>query len=171
LRQMYQSPIVAAQQEGHKVDDELIAQAQEHLDHFYEEVWTELARYGKIEDMQIIDNLTEHMVGTVYVRFSNDGEASEAIKKLSGRFYGGKLIQCELSHITDFQDARCRQFDEGTCTRGLHCNFIHWKGINNKLKKKLIKHQKKDGDDSVEKKKKKKKSKKSKKSKKIQTTF
>ena len=31
-----------------------------------------------------------------------------------GRFYAGRMLSCEYSPVTDFREARCRQFDEGT---------------------------------------------------------
>ena len=27
--------------------------------------------------------------------------------------------------VTDFREARCRSYDEATCNRGGHCNFLH----------------------------------------------
>ncbi len=32
--------------------------------------------------------------------------------------YDGRPIVCEFSPVTDFREARCRQYDEATCGRG-----------------------------------------------------
>ena len=34
-----------------------------------------------------------------------------------------------LTQVTDFKDARCRQFEESTCSRGGYCNFMHLKKV------------------------------------------
>jgi len=38
---------------------------------------------------------------------------------------GGRPIVAELSPVTDFREARCRQYDMGECNRGGFCNFMH----------------------------------------------
>ena len=45
-------------------------------------------------------------------------------KKLDGR-----PIQAEFSPVTDFREARCRDFDENACQRGGFCNFLHVKPV------------------------------------------
>jgi len=37
--------------------------------------------------------------------------------------------------VTDFREARCRQFDETTCSRGGYCNFMHIKRPSKWLQK------------------------------------
>jgi splicing factor U2AF subunit len=66
---------------------------------------------------------------------------------LNGRFYAGKVIMAEFSPVTDFKDAKCRQYKEGACDRkfkasfiiyfigGGYCNFLHPKHVNRELKK------------------------------------
>lgn len=34
---------------------------------------------------------------------------------LNGRFYAGKVIVAEYSPVTDFKEAKCRQYKEGAC--------------------------------------------------------
>ena len=47
----------------------------------------------------------------------DEEDADSALKGLMGRWYAGRPIMCEFSPVTDFREARCRQFDEGTCNR------------------------------------------------------
>lgn len=42
---------------------------QEHFDNFFEDVFVELEdKYGEIEEMNVCDNLGDHLVGNVYVK-------------------------------------------------------------------------------------------------------
>lgn len=70
------------------------------------------------------------MVGSVYVKFSDEEGAAAALQGLQGRFYGGRPIQIEFSPVTDFREATCRQYEENTCTRGGYCNFMHLRPIS-----------------------------------------
>lgn len=36
---------------------------------FYEDIFLELAKYGEVEYLNVCDNLADHMVGNVYVKF------------------------------------------------------------------------------------------------------
>lgn len=101
--------------------------AQEHMEIFYEEVFLELCTYGEIDDMVVVDNVSDHMVGNVYVKYQNDEDAAKAIQSCEKRFYGGRLMQAEFSPVTDFREARCRAFYETRCARGGFCNFMHLK--------------------------------------------
>merc|ERR1712194_525715 len=99
-------------------DDEMYDRAQQHLEGFYVEVFLELANYGEIEDLVVVDNLCDHMIGNVYVKYYHEEDAERALMKLTGRFYSGKLIQAEYTTVYDFREARCRAFHETRCNRG-----------------------------------------------------
>eukprot|EP01024_Parvocaulis_polyphysoides_P037149 TRINITY_DN33044_c0_g1_i1.p4 TRINITY_DN33044_c0_g1~~TRINITY_DN33044_c0_g1_i1.p4 ORF type:complete len:148 (-),score=13.44 TRINITY_DN33044_c0_g1_i1:504-947(-) len=73
------------------------------------------------------------MVGNVYVKFVDEEAAAKALTALQGRFYAGRPVVCEFSPVTDFRQATCRQFEEGTCRRGGYCNFMHLKPISTSL--------------------------------------
>jgi len=119
-------------------DDEMYARAQEHVEAFYEEVFLELANYGEIEDLVVLDNVSDHMVGNVYCKYYHEEAAERAVRNLSGRFYGGRLIQAEYTPVTDFREARCRAFHETRCARGGLCNFMHIKHIPKAVKRRLV---------------------------------
>eukprot|EP00451_Oxyrrhis_marina_P054271 CAMPEP_0204506512 /NCGR_PEP_ID=MMETSP0471-20130131/109289_1 /ASSEMBLY_ACC=CAM_ASM_000602 /TAXON_ID=2969 /ORGANISM="Oxyrrhis marina" /LENGTH=313 /DNA_ID=CAMNT_0051511517 /DNA_START=67 /DNA_END=1008 /DNA_ORIENTATION=- len=136
---MYQQPPAAvAMAEGQDVPDEVADEAQQHFEQFFEEVFMELCNFGQIEDMACVDNVSDHLIGNVYVRFSTEEEAARCMQKLSGRYYAGRLLAPELSPLTDFKEARCRQYDDAQCARGGYCNFIHWKHVPRKVKKRLF---------------------------------
>ena len=60
---------------------------------FYEDIFEELAKYGEIENLNVCDNLADHMVGSVYVKFADENGAAAALQAMQGRYYGGRPIQ------------------------------------------------------------------------------
>jgi splicing factor U2AF 35 kDa subunit len=92
-----------------------------------------------VDEIQVCENLGDHMVGNVYVKFEDEEAAEKSIQKLFGRYYAGRPLACEYSPVTDFREARCRQFDEGTCSRGGYCNFMHVREPSRELRKHLEK--------------------------------
>lgn len=113
-------------------------ETQEHFDEFFEEVFTELQeKYGEIEEMNICDNLGDHLVGNVYVKFRYEETAERAVNELNNRWFNGRPVYAELSPVTDFREACCRQYEMGECTRAGFCNFMHLKPISRELRRKL----------------------------------
>merc|ERR1712224_52478 len=88
--------------------DDQYDNAQAHLEQFYEEVFTEMTTFGEVEDMIVIDNISDHMLGSVYLKYYREEDAEKALENLTGRYYGGQLIQAEFSPVSDFREARCR---------------------------------------------------------------
>ena len=70
----------------------------------------EMAKYGEIEEMNVCDNVGDHLVGIilefwridVYVRFAYEDDAGKANQGLNTRFYAGRPLYTELSPVTDF---------------------------------------------------------------------
>lgn len=110
---------------------------QKHFEHFFEDVFLEMSMYGEIEDLHCADNLGEHMVGNVYCKFKREESAELAQRSLLGRFFEGRPVVCELSPVTDFREARCRQYEETKCHRGGYCNFMHIKAIPRDLRRRM----------------------------------
>lgn len=106
---------------------------------FYEDWYMELSKYGRIEHrgLNVVDNVGDHMIGHTYCKFSDEEEAADAVENLNGRYYDGILLDCEYSPVTDFREARCRDFDEGNCSRAGFCNFLHCKPVPDCLIKSL----------------------------------
>jgi len=113
-------------------------EAQQDFDDFFEEVFCEIEdKYGEIEEMNVCDNLGDHLVGNVYVKFRYEEDAEKAVKDLNNRWFNGRPIHAELSPVTDFREACCRQYEMGECTRGGFCNFMHLKPISRELRREL----------------------------------
>ncbi|CAJ0952821.1 unnamed protein product, partial [Mesorhabditis belari] len=112
---------------------------QDYFDDFYEEVFTELEnKYGEIEEMNVCENIGEHMVGNVYIKFVKEEDAEKASKDLNdNRWFNGEPIYAELSPVTDFREARCRQHEVTSCGKGGFCNFMHLKAISPQVGAKL----------------------------------
>ncbi|XP_023216306.1 splicing factor U2AF 35 kDa subunit isoform X1 [Centruroides vittatus] len=111
---------------------------QEHFDNFFEDVFIELEdKYGEIEEMNVCDNLGDHLVGNVYVKFRREEDAEKAVADLNNRWFAGRPIYAELSPVTDFREACCRQYEMGECTRSGFCNFMHLKPISRELRREL----------------------------------
>lgn len=96
---------------------------------FYEEMFLELSKAGRIDELHVCDNLGDHMVGHVYCKFFNEEDASDALHAMNGRYYDGRQMEVEFSPVTDFREARCRDYDEDCCSRGGFCNFLHAKPV------------------------------------------
>ncbi|CAO2625934.1 Splicing factor U2AF 26 kDa subunit [Lemmus lemmus] len=105
---------------------------------FSQEVFTELQeKYGEIEEMNVCDNLGDHLVGNVYVKFRREEDAERAVTELNNRWFNGQAVHAELSPVTDFRESCCRQYEMGECTRGGFCNFMHLRPISRNLRRQL----------------------------------
>eukprot|EP00468_Gymnochlora_sp_CCMP2014_P002909 CAMPEP_0167752750 /NCGR_PEP_ID=MMETSP0110_2-20121227/7316_1 /TAXON_ID=629695 /ORGANISM="Gymnochlora sp., Strain CCMP2014" /LENGTH=361 /DNA_ID=CAMNT_0007638409 /DNA_START=1 /DNA_END=1086 /DNA_ORIENTATION=- len=119
--------------------DGLPVEDYDHFENFYEEILDELKKYGNIEELNVLENMGDHLVGNVYVKYKTEDGGDKCCKALRGRYYGGQMLMPEFSLVTNFREARCRQFDEDQCARGGYCNFMHIRRISKRLKKKMRK--------------------------------
>merc|ERR1712083_555707 len=111
---------------------------QEHYDNFFEDVFVEAEdKYGEVEEMNVCDNLGDHLVGNAYIKFRREEDAARAAAELNNRWFGGRPIYAELSPVTDFRDSCCRQDEMGECVRSGFCNFMHLKPISRDLRREL----------------------------------
>jgi len=44
-------------------------EAVNHFEDFYEEVFTELTKYGEVDEVVVADNIGDHMIGNVYIKY------------------------------------------------------------------------------------------------------
>ena len=70
-------------------------------------------------------------------QFRREEDAEKAVTDLNNRWFGGRPIYAELSPVTDFREACCRQYEVGECTRSGFCNFMHLKPISRELRRYL----------------------------------
>ncbi|EPR78373.1 U2 small nuclear RNA auxillary factor [Spraguea lophii 42_110] len=103
-----------------------------HLDLFYEDIFTECSlKYGEIKDLIICANVSDHLLGSIFISFYNYESAQKAMA-LNDRYYFGKRIICEYT-INDFASAICPDYEIQECTRGGFCNFIHKASVTKEL--------------------------------------
>lgn len=122
---MWANPMVMVANAGGDVNSLNKDQIQSDFNDFFAEIFEEFRKFGKIEELQVCENLGEHLVGNVYIKFEDEEDAEKALQNLNGRYFAGRMLKCEYSPVSDFKEARCRQFDEGFCDRGPYCNFMH----------------------------------------------
>uniref|UniRef100_A0AC11DNB3 U2 small nuclear RNA auxiliary factor 1 like 4 n=1 Tax=Ovis aries TaxID=9940 RepID=A0AC11DNB3_SHEEP len=73
-------------------------EVQEHYDNFFEEVFTELQeKYGEIEEMNVCDNLGDHLVGNVYVKMQSGQWLSSITAGSTGKLC---MLSCLPSPIS-----------------------------------------------------------------------
>ncbi|XP_038238771.1 splicing factor U2AF 26 kDa subunit isoform X1 [Dermochelys coriacea] len=138
LLNLYRNPQNTAQSADSSHCHVSDVEVQEHYDNFFEEVFTELEeKYGEIEEMNVCDNLGDHLVGNVYVKFRREEDAERAVGELNNRWFNGQAVRAELSPVTDFRESCCRQYEMGECTRGGFCNFMHLRPISRELRRQL----------------------------------
>ena len=80
------------------------SEMQQDYDLFYEDLFVELGKYGEIIEMNVCDNVGDHLVGNVYTRFKYEDDATKACNDLNTRFYAGRPLYAELSPVSDFRE-------------------------------------------------------------------
>lgn len=118
-------------------------QLQEYFDHFYKDIFLKLAEFGEIVSIVVCENENNHLNGNVYVKFNNDSSAYDSVMRLNQEWFAGRPVHCELSPVDNFADANCRAYDNSSCNRGDHCNFMHVRRPTNSLKNELFRAQEK----------------------------
>lgn len=109
LWHLYDNPPAAvAFADGMEVSKDQLGLAKRDFEEFYEEVWMKLAEFGELEDLVVLDNISDHMIGNIYAKFYNEDDAKKALTSLNGKYYADRLIFGEFSPVTDFREARCR---------------------------------------------------------------
>eukprot|EP01018_Ginkgo_biloba_P032199 Gb_22037 [translate_table: standard] len=73
---------------------------QEHFEDFYEDIFEEISKFGEIENLNICDNLIDHMVRNVYVNLQERNRL--LFLCWLGRFYSGRPIIMDFSPMTNF---------------------------------------------------------------------
>lgn len=103
------------------------------FDEFFEDFFIEACKFGEVEEVIVCENSNDHLMGNVYARYKYEEDAKKAVENLNSRWFDGRPVYCELSPVTNFKEACCRQHDTHECNRGGACNFIHQKRPNHSL--------------------------------------
>ena len=86
LRNLYLSPLNSAQNAAHREmygEEEL----QRQFDEIYEELFVELEdKYGEIDELNICENMSEHLAGNTYAKFRYEEDAEKAMQDLNNRW-------------------------------------------------------------------------------------
>lgn len=141
---MYPNPLAVeflSDYDGPKVFDKKYLK--KHLEHFYKETWRAFMELGRIAELRVVSNLGEHLLGNVYIRFENSEDAAQVVKELRNKKFNKVPLLPELSPVTNFSDACCKEDCEGMCNRGPQCNYLHIMKVSRKLLEKLEKEQSK----------------------------
>lgn len=99
--------------------------SEEELDNFSHDMMEEVERISRIRDLLVVENVNEHMQGSVWIEFKNEKDAALVYDAVRGRVYGGIPIDVHFSHIRSLQDCICKDYKRGQCRRGLNCSFVH----------------------------------------------
>ncbi|CAD7079949.1 unnamed protein product [Hermetia illucens] len=94
-------------------------------DDFFEDVTTELSKYGSIVNFRVCRNSEPHLRGNVFVEFEDDRSSLRAYQVLQGRYYAGKRINVEFCKLVSWKAAICGLSLSRTCPKGANCNYLH----------------------------------------------
>uniref|UniRef100_A0A2K6UI41 U2 small nuclear RNA auxiliary factor 1 like 4 n=1 Tax=Saimiri boliviensis boliviensis TaxID=39432 RepID=A0A2K6UI41_SAIBB len=80
---------------------------------FSQEVFTELQeKYGEIEEMNVYDNLRNHLVGNIYVKFRREEDAERAVAELHNRWFNGQGVHGNVPKVASATSCICGPFPE-----------------------------------------------------------
>ena len=85
IQNLYINPQNMAKTADGSHNDRVVSdeEMQEHYDNFFEEVFVECEdHYGEIEELNVCDNLGDHLVGNVYIKFRYETDAEKVFKLL-----------------------------------------------------------------------------------------
>lgn len=110
VKHMWANPLIAVASTGGDVNAVDKSKLQDSFDDFYHEIYEEFSKFGKIEDVQVCENLGDHMVGNVYIKYFDEEDSEKALQNLGGRFYAGRQMVCEYSPVTDFREVNSKTY-------------------------------------------------------------
>jgi len=103
------------------------SEMQKAYEEFYDDVFSEWSRFGKIVQFKCCNNLQSHIRGNVFIQYENVEAAIMAKVNLDGRFYGGYPLNVNFSLIKDWKQAICAYNgpEMTSCPKYSECNFLH----------------------------------------------
>ncbi|KOC61506.1 U2 small nuclear ribonucleoprotein auxiliary factor 35 kDa subunit-related protein 1 [Habropoda laboriosa] len=98
------------------------SETRQHFREFYKDVVPELESFGKIKTLKYCCNTEVHLRGNLYVEYYTEREAARALRRLKGRWYAGRQLNCEFVNLKSWRSAVCGM---SKCPKGRACNFLH----------------------------------------------
>ncbi|KAG7211215.1 hypothetical protein KM043_010531 [Ampulex compressa] len=98
------------------------SETRQHFREFYKDVVPELESFGRIKTLKYCCNTEIHLRGNLYVEYYSERDAARALRKLKGRWYAGKQLNCEFANLKSWRSAVCGM---ARCPKGRACNFLH----------------------------------------------
>ncbi|XP_076170961.1 uncharacterized protein LOC143148474 [Ptiloglossa arizonensis] len=98
------------------------SETRQHFREFYKDVVPELESFGRIKTLKYCCNTEVHLRGNLYVEYYTEREAARAMRKLKGRWYAGRQLNCEFANLKSWRSAVCGMTK---CPKGRACNFLH----------------------------------------------
>lgn len=98
------------------------SETRQHFREFYKDVVPELESFGRIKTLKYCCNTEIHLRGNLYVEYCTEREAARALRKLKGRWYAGRQLNCEFANLKSWRSAVCGMTK---CPKGRACNFLH----------------------------------------------
>ena len=90
-----------------------------------QEVYEEFSNFGHLEDLHVVDNLGDHLVGNVYAKFYDEEDAEKCKTGLFGRLYAGRPMMAEFCPVTDFREGRSVIHHTHACTHTHTHTYAH----------------------------------------------
>ncbi|RIB19407.1 hypothetical protein C2G38_1965299, partial [Gigaspora rosea] len=107
IKNMYEGmPVRLADEDN----DDNLEVSERHYHEFFEDVHSEFQQYGTIVQFKVCSNFQMHLRGNVYVQFSKECEAEQALRTIRGRWYAGKQLICEYCPVTNWRSAICGSY-------------------------------------------------------------
>lgn len=98
------------------------SEMRQHYKEFYQDIVSELESFGKIKTLKCCSNSEVHLRGNLYVEYLTEREAARALRRLKGRWYAGRKLNCEFVSLISWRNAVCGM---SKCPKGRACNFLH----------------------------------------------
>ncbi|XP_043586954.1 U2 small nuclear ribonucleoprotein auxiliary factor 35 kDa subunit-related protein 2 isoform X2 [Bombus pyrosoma] len=83
------------------------SETQQHFHEFYKDVVPELESFGRIKTLKYCCNTEVHLRGNLYVEYYTEREAARALRRLKGRWYAGRQLNCEFVNLKSWRSAVC----------------------------------------------------------------
>lgn len=116
-------------------------EAYEKFYEFFDDISTELKKYGQIIELNVCRNQELHLMGNVYVQYRSRRHSLRAYRNLYGRYYGGHKITAEFCSVPSWSEAICGLFFRKMCPKGKNCNYLHlYKNPGGKYQSTLQRH-------------------------------